>query len=554
MDNCANVNIWNDSNAFIPESYLKINAEASTAVSAVNGEGNLPADCGNVPISWKDDKGQTYNIVLKNVLHFPKSPVKILSVVSLAEQLKDDLDTWILSRRYQSIFTWDFGKFTKTILHGNSKLPELQVQSSLKNAEAFYSLVRKSNSADCHLIFNKAFKTDRSSMAREENSAKTDLLFACTTKQAYEMDSADDVLDDSEVFNSNPPIPTLFIGCSVRYLQDDHVETGTLIGVDISDPSKPALYDIEFKDNRKVQTTREHLELLETPDAFAIPTQARQILEVAYTISKEVLDKLRSADVLTPLQQLWLWWHEVLDHLPRIGMNWLVEKGSLPSKFKALKDWKFVCPSCLLAIQRKRSWRSKAEPSSIGKNIEINGPGDFVCTDHIISAQPGLLPRISGNYTRDRITSACIFKDAYSSFTYVHLQTSFDLEQTINAKIVFEKLAETYGVKVKHYHADNGHYACQGFRNAISEAGQTISFCGVGAHHQNGVAENMIGLLTRWARTSLLHAKKRWSQAISTILWPYALKAACSRYNELHLDKNGVSPECKFASTDTAPV
>ena len=73
--------------------------------------------------------------------------------MSLAEQLKDDLDTWILTRRYQSIFTWDFGKFTKTILHGNSKLPELQVKSSQKNAEAFYSLVRKSQTADCHLIF-----------------------------------------------------------------------------------------------------------------------------------------------------------------------------------------------------------------------------------------------------------------------------------------------------------------------------------------------------------------------------------------------------------------
>ena len=64
----------------------------------------------------------------------------------------------------------------------------------------------------------------------------------------------------------------------------------------------------------------------------------------------------------------------------------------------------------------------------------------------------------------------------------------------------------------------------------------------------------MIGLLTRWTRTSLLHAKKRWPQAISTMLWPYALKATCSRYNQLHLDKNGFSPENKFSSVDTAPV
>ena len=94
---------------------------------------------------------------------------------------------------------------------------------------------------------------------------------------------------------------------------------------------------------------------------------------------------------------------------------------------------------------------------------QIKGPGDFVCTDHLISAQPGLLPRISGHHTRERITSACVFKDAYYDFTYAHLQTSCDLEQTINAKIAFEKLADSYGVKVKHYHADNRRFSNNGF-------------------------------------------------------------------------------------------
>ena len=105
VDNCANVHIWNDFSAFIPSSYMKINEASSTAVSAVNGDSNLPAGCGDVPVSWKDDNGKEYHIVLKNVLHFSKSPVKILSVVQLAEQLQDDLDTWILSRIFQSIFT-----------------------------------------------------------------------------------------------------------------------------------------------------------------------------------------------------------------------------------------------------------------------------------------------------------------------------------------------------------------------------------------------------------------------------------------------------------------
>ena len=131
--------------------------------------------------------------------------------------------------------------------------------------------------------------------------------------------------------------------------------------------------------------------------------------------------------------------------------------------------------------------------------------------------------------------------------------TSCDLDQTIAAKLAFEKLANGYGITIQHYHADNGHFACKGFRDVVAQANQKISFCGVGAHHQNGIVENQIGLLTRWSRTSLLHAKRLWPGAISTILWPYALKNACSQYNEFHFDRNGLSPEMKFSSTDFKP-
>ena len=44
-------------------------------------------------LSWNDDSGKLYKIVLLNVLHFPNNPVKILSVVALADQLKDYWDT-----------------------------------------------------------------------------------------------------------------------------------------------------------------------------------------------------------------------------------------------------------------------------------------------------------------------------------------------------------------------------------------------------------------------------------------------------------------------------
>ena len=202
----------------------------------------------------EDDNGKEYDIILKNVLHFPKSPVKILSVVQLAEQLQDDLDTWILSRRFQSIFTWAKGKFTKTITHGKSRLPELLIKSSHNTVKAFYSLVQKSKTANCHMVFTSAFKSDRHDLStfediKHQNNFEYDL---CTCK-AY----ANDVMNDEEYTIhhdvSIPKIPTLSVGSSVRYLKDDHVEVGILIGADFSDPSSLLFLKLSLKMEGKLR-------------------------------------------------------------------------------------------------------------------------------------------------------------------------------------------------------------------------------------------------------------------------------------------------------------
>ena len=223
--------------------------------------------------------------------------------------------------------------------------------------DAFYSLVQKSTTSDNHLVFNTAITMDRSQITiMENNDTSQESVYHATSPIAY--NNAEDLKDDDSFTvkhdDSIPPIPTLSIGCSVRYKQDDHVEVGKLVGVDLSNPASPTYYDILFPGGRKVHATREYIELEETPDIFDIPTKAKSILEVASSLSKKDLNAILNPDVLTPLQQLWMWWHEILDHLPRCAMNFLVEKGSLPPKFKSLKDWLFVCPSCLLAKRKEK--------------------------------------------------------------------------------------------------------------------------------------------------------------------------------------------------------
>jgi len=95
----------------------------------------------------------------------------------------------------------------------------------------------------------------------------------------------------------------------------------------------------------------------------------------------------------------------------------------------------------------------------------------------------------------------------------------------------------------------------EGFVDQVHDCGQTISFCAVNAHHQNGVAEKKIRDLQEAARTTLVHAKQRWPSAITANLWPCAIRMANAVANRApKLKESTVSPTDMFAQIDVAPV
>ena len=87
----------------------------------------------------------------------------------------------------------------------------------------------------------------------------------------------------------------------------------------------------------------------------------------------------------------------------------------------------------------------------------------------------------------------------------------------------------------------------------VQEQKQTITFCGVGGHHQNGIAEKAIRDVCEDGRTTLVHANQLWPEAIRLSLWPYALKHAERIRNLYHLDAIGNSPLEKFSRVKGKP-
>jgi hypothetical protein len=59
----------------------------------------------------------------------------------------------------------------------------------------------------------------------------------------------------------------------------------------------------------------------------------------------------------------------------------------------------------------------------------------------------------------------------------------------LSAKKAFEAYARDKGVKIQYYHADNGHFIDNAWQESITQASQTMTLCGVNAHHQNGIIE-----------------------------------------------------------------
>ena len=206
-----------------------------------------------------------------------------------------------------------------------------------------------------------------------------------------------------------------------------------------------------------------------------------------------------------------------------------------------------LCAACAIAEAHRRMWKTFGSPASSIRRKSDDKPGAGTSCDHIVSQQSGLMPQSSGILTKNRFWGSTLFVDHYSDFIHNHLITGTSSSETYESKKAYERVAATYGVKIKSYHGDNLRFNDKLFVGDCEASGQNISFCGVGAHHQNAIAERKIKEITYGARTVLLHAKRKWPKVIKTVLWPYAMQSVVERHNKLSLHPDGKSPLEKFS-------
>ena len=167
--------------------------------------------------------------------------------------------------------------------------------------------------------------------------------------------------------------------------------------------------------------------------------------------------------------------------------------------------------------------------------------------DHLESTSPGLIAQLKVKLTQQQYKYVTVFVDQYLGYTFVYLQRCLTSEETVQAKNAFEQPADQCGVKILHYHEDNGQFAANAFIYDCKTQGQSLSYCGDNAHFQNGIAERRNRDLQEQTRTSMLYTMNKWKRMILICLWSYAMRHANDVANATPKKDEDSSPLEKFS-------
>jgi hypothetical protein len=174
-----------------------------------------------------------------------------------------------------------------------------------------------------------------------------------------------------------------------------------------------------------------------------------------------------------------------------------------------------LCAACCLAkasTQGSDIYRTIPNPKKIHSLVRDDlKPGDRVSLKQYVSSVPGRLAHTYGKETKcDKLTGGTILVDHATGHVFIYNKVSALDGETLIGKKKYERLALDISVYFQAYHADNGIFATKAFRAHCDYKGQELEFSGVGAHHQNGVAELVIQTVSSLARTMLLHMSLHW--------------------------------------------
>jgi hypothetical protein len=230
---------------------------------------------------------------------------------------------------------------------------------------------------------------------------------------------------------------------------------------------------------------------------------------------------------LSKAQQQKMHMHERCAHVYWDLLNSWIRQGLLPCDRSLASTPDHVCASCQFGKAHRRTHTS--DTGHIAQHH--SAPGDGVSSDGMEARVPGRVMTTGGSPSTKKVKYCTFWVDHYSQFVYVTLHDSKKAEELLRSKHEFEDFAARHGVSIKHIRANNGIYTAKIIHDSCLKKQQHLTFCAVGAHWQNGIAERFIGTVVQRARTILLHAMTKWPAIIKEDMWPFAIRYAVAFHN-----------------------
>ena len=446
-------------------------------------------------VRWRllDDNGALHILDIPNTYYVPAIPIRLLSPQHLAQQMrrkeKRPDGTFCATFADRATLLWNDRQFIKTIHLNHANVPVFRSAPSYER----YGL----------------FEREYNSIAREPKIFATHLI------------PPDD--DDDPIEDEGAEEPTL----RPQQQEDEH----------------------QLEQSEAISATPSTNEGGNpTQLCFEIPSTTEEDGD-QHKLDIPVVEDENTPHLEDPTKDL-LIWHYRLGHLPFSRVQAMAKAGDLPKRLASCRIPE--CAACRFGKATKVPWRVKGKSNS-GKIMQATEPGQVVSVDTLESTTPGLIAQLKGRATTNRYRYTTVYVDHASDFSFIYHHKTNTSDEIVQSKRSFEAYAKSLGVRVSHYHADNGRFADNGFIKSVAQEGQTISYCGVNAHFQNGRAEKRIRDLQEQARTQLIHAKHRWHQAVEVCLWPYAVRYFNEVHNNTTRINGGPAPIELFARVNVRP-
>ena len=266
LDNSANTHIWSRLDDFVEGTVVYLSDDTEYGVVTIGDTECRPIAHGTVLVSLMNDDNKECSIELRDTLYFPTSPVNVLGVTKLGEQLNDENGTWIKTRWRRSTFTWDFGENKINFAHSSSKLPVVSVKVGFQSFASFCSLFDRAGA----MIEPTALSTCRTTLPTD----LSDNICFLTS------DNRESQTMPRHRFEQPTTLPSSqhSIGDRVKLTHNGGVHQAVdILRISEDQETSSPKYSVVLRDGSVMEVTKEFLSLLDEVDMAQLPITMEEV-------------------------------------------------------------------------------------------------------------------------------------------------------------------------------------------------------------------------------------------------------------------------------------